>query len=472
MKCFLVLLLLTSQFAVTFVEAATLPETTILQAETEFLRAQLARLTAERDLQSAIAAPETARLVAIDEARDQRRLDTLNAVSGLSASVPAGTHTISGDGVATPKGMELIFQNLENGLKTLRNTLCNEVGGKVIIFVDTIPPTNPGLDLALYSKLMDDLLTDAAIATGGTAMPEGVGTAAIITALPGILKAVSGFFRADHTEKVSASGVNSGTAISSLIPKLLAGKDGAGKEGVPTGIYLNLESFAFANMDKLDDISIVDKIKRVKTADAILAEMTDKLDLTPLEKAVAAAAAALEDVTTARKNLEFQRDLLVELAKVSPQQAQAYESKIKDLGDQILSIQADIRAKKQGLDTAKTTLAKAGEPRQKMTAVRERIAKLMTALSSTDGSPPLFVRLIRDQRLVDLKKSKNTVRFLTLNVAASPNSTITRKTFFSQKMFGSSFLALEYRIADETSKLVTAGVFTLPVSLERIRLEN
>lgn len=428
-------------------------DTAALKAELDNLKAQYDVLKAKNDLATLQlnASPADAKAKAEKDARDKVTVDTINAISGLAGKLPAGSYTTTADGVATPKGMELAFANLSAAAKGFWAVKAHkDIAAHTLVFVDAIPSApRASLEKKLYDKLLADVERDGnAILKPGASAEIAPIVPVLITALPGILNAVGGFFRVDYSEKTFDAKLGAATAISSAIGQL-------GDQRLPA-IYLSLESFAFADGVDFAQSPLVQAIERVKTIDQQLEAKAKAVNTQAQEKAVALAAADLDETKAKLAELGSRRDLLGELAKISPKDAQPYLDKVEQLGIEIAKLERTKTEQSQALDAAKTALANASAPRTRISGVRDRIAKLFAALTSTDGTPPLFVRLMRDEALAE--GAAKDVRLIALSVASSIQGTVTKKRFWGQTTYGSSLVALEYRVADGTGKLLSAGV--------------
>jgi hypothetical protein len=435
-------------------DASTLAaDTQLLIAEKTYLEAKVAKLKAEESLQTQLDAASTAQKAldkADQDAKDQAQLDTLKAIGDLAAKMPTGSYTASADSVATPKAMELAFLNLEEATGKLHGEIFKECAGKTVVFVDAIPGPKASFELLFYNSLITQIDNDAEELDVLSTQIESLPAAAIISALPSIVSAVSGFFRVDHTEKVFDAKFTGATAITSLIGRLATDKSHP--------VYFGLENYAFANLPPLEKTPLGLKVIALSELDTKLAAKAEGIDTTALDKAVTD---ATNDVATTKAEialLKGRTELLTELAKASPQNAPAYLATITEIGNRLLVLGTKLIEQNTKLADAKATVAPFKAEKEKIGALRERIAKLFTDLRSTEGSPPLFVRLIRDQQLKDMTSQPGKVSFVQLSVAASPQGTITRKSFWGQSSLASSLVALEYRVADGSFQITAAGI--------------
>jgi flagellin-like hook-associated protein FlgL len=438
-------------------------DTAALRAELDNLKAQYDVLKLKNDLATLQATPTPAEIKAKAEqdADDKARVDAINALAALSGKLPAGNYTASADGVATPLGLQLAFGSLTTAAKELGGVLAQQnVGGKKLVFVDAIP-TSPRVTLekTLYDKLLADVEKDGTALleppSSGGAVAESLALAPVlITALPSILNAVGGFFRVDVTEKTFDAKLGAGTAISTVVSQLPTPR--------PSAIYFSLESCVFAEGIDFAKSDLVQAIERVKKIDGNL-EAKAKLEsrrIAAEEKRVADATVAQTATKAKVEKYEGRIALLEEMAKDSavtaPDTAARYLKEIEKIGEEMAQAEATLAAQTLALEAAKTALTAASAPRAKINAVRDRIAKLFTALSSTEGTPPLFVRLMRDEAFA--KQTGDDLRLVALSVASSVQGTVTKKRFWGQTNFGSSLVVLEYRVADGSGKLLTAGI--------------
>lgn len=431
-------------------------DTAALIAERTYLEAKLAKLQAEEKLQAQIDSTATAQKAAdkaAKDARDQAQRDTLKAIGELAGKMPAGTYTSTADGVATPKAMELAFRNLDLATVALHQRISAQatgISGKTVIFVDAIPGPKVSFELLFYNNLIGQIEKDAEALGVLATQTQSVGAAAVISALPSIVSAVGGFFRVDDTERVFDAKFTDSMAVTSLIGKL--------KPEPPAPVYLGLEAFAFANVPAIEKTPLAVKIIALGDLDASLAAKAKGIDTKIQEKAVAAATNVVAATKARVAMLESRSQLLTELAAASPRDAPAYYARIKEIGEEVLALGTKLAEQNIGLADAKAALAPKEAEKSKIGGVRDRIAKLFTDLRSTEGNPPLFVRLIRDEQLKGLTTAADTIRFVQLRVAASPQGTITKKSFWGQSSKASSLVALEYRIADGNSRITAAGI--------------
>jgi hypothetical protein len=427
-------------------------DTTALLANKAYFDAKLGALQAEEKVQAQLDSAATAQKAAdkaAQDAKEKAQLDTLKAIGDLAAKMPTGSYTSSDGGVATPKSMELAFRNLDQASAALYLKLAPAVSGKTLVFVDAIPGPKASFELLFYHNLMKQIGKDAA-ALGVTVGQAEIAAAAIIPAIPAIVSAVSGFFKVDYTEKVFDAKLSNGMAVTSLIEKLQPNVSGA--------VYLGLEAFAFGKVTSLEATDLFDKLATVGEIDAKLAIEIENADTRKLEKDFAEATNAVAGTKAEITLLETRNELLDVLAKASPQNAPAYTAESKDLVARLVTLNSTLVTQNTTLADAKAALAVPKAKKEKQVALRERIAKLFTDLRSTEGSPPLFVRLIRDEQLKKPGAEAENIRFVTLSVAASPQGTITKKSFWGQSTKASALVALEYRVADGNSKIVAAGI--------------
>lgn len=473
------------------------PEEAAVRAATALLNARTAQLQAERTLQATIDAPAEARRAAdqaaeaaqiaaekeAKEKRDQRRLDTITAISDLSSKVGQGTYAATQDGVATPKAMELAFSQLDNATAQLRSVLADKLDGKIVIFVDAIPGPSGGYELKMYQKIISDLSAKAGAIIDKGPKPQ-VAAAALIPLIPGILNAISGFFRSDYTEKVFDSKLSSATAASALMGKLITSPTppstnqatgnaaAANKATVAAGVFLSVEAYSLANANLLS-LQIVQSIGVLQQRDEELAAIEKTFPPAKDEEAaVVRASASLEETTTKIKNLQYRRDFLAEYAKAGGGNASATDQLIAEINNQITALQTGVPALKQAVENAKTALTEKTKEKDNITQLREQIGKILTALKNTEGTPPLFVRLVRDAFLASTADTKELIRYVSLSVASSPQGVLSKKNVFGTTAYGSSFLALEYRVAAGDLQILAAGVCTPATRLERLRFEE
>lgn len=434
-------------------------DTQLLKDETAYLQARLAKLKAEAELQTQVDSAATA----AKAEKDQARRDTLKALDDLAAKMPAGAYTATADGVATPKAMELAFRNLESATDRLYGKISSDLAGKTVVLVESIPDTKPGFELFFYQNLIAEIERESGIkikhddthTTQGTketwdANKEMfVPAAAAISALPSIVNVIGGLFRADYTERVFEAKLSSGQAVSVLLGRLQSG---------PAAVHLGLESYAFARLGSLAEAPIAVKIGSLRALDERLEAEAKDINTKPEEKSVVDATNAVAATKAKAAQLEHHRDLLAELVLAAPQTAGEYEPRIRQLGQDMLACGTALAEQNAALAAAKATLAQKSVRKNKITEVRDRIAKLFTDLRSQEGTPPLFARLVRDELLQTMTADPDDVRFVSLNLAASPQGTVTKKTFWGQSAKASSLVALEYRIADGRSKITAAGI--------------
>lgn len=429
-------------------------DTAALLAEKAYLEAKVAKLKAEENLQTQLDAASTAQKAldqADQDAKDKAQLDTLKAIGDLAAKMPTGSYTATTDGVATPKAMQLAFASLGHATTDLQAKIGSRLEGKKVVFVDAIPGPKASFELLFYEHLMSELGKDAGAVT--KTLPtqiQSVGAAAVISALPSIVSAVSGFFKVDVTEKVFDAKLTGGMAVTSLTGRLAGTKD--------TAVYFSPEAFAFSELADLASTQLGASIATLSEQDAALAARAEAIDTSAQEKAVTQATNDLAATKAEVALLKGRNDLLNELAKASPQNAPAYLASIKENGDRLLLLGGRLAEQNAKLAAAEAALAPDKAAKEKIAGVRARIAKLFADLRSTDGTPPLFVRLVRDRLLRDMTAAPDEVRYVQLSVAAAPQGAITRKSFWGQSAKASSLVALEYRVADGSSKIIAAGI--------------
>lgn len=484
--------------------------TASLKAQTEYLNAQAALIKAQDSVEQQKSSAEEAKKAK----KDEDRLAIIEAASGIVEKLPTGKLSVSGNGVASPRSTALAFDNLELATADILTKITGEVGGQIIIFSDSTTIPISGNEHVVYDGVIRDLGKEAKSLGLSYVEPQSalLAAAAIPVALDFLLKVTA----VDTTESVFDGKLTDSSAAAVLAGKLIPiaghygkhifatspesrkedgrshrndtnstalpptapqepdvrpsdsqdGQEGLAEDQAPlaspviespvAAVFASREAFAAHLFDPKNSV-FINKLVKLTEIDEEISKLLDTAPSPREEKEVATLTTEADDMKTALDEVERKRDLLSDLTKLSESSAALYLAGFEQASDEYLRRESALRSKKAELARAKQALTKATETVTRLKKLQENIRKLIATFRSTDGSPPLIVRVIRDEQLW-AAQNKGNLRIITLKVVASPQSLISRKSALSEKHTHSSLVALQYSVSDASSRLKASGV--------------
>lgn len=467
----------------------------LLTAQTALVAAQKANLAAQAELDAQKRAAATAER----DARDKALVDAVNTLAGAASKLPSGAQTVADDFKATPASTRLSMDALQATCAEAARVVGPALSGKTVVFVDSIPGP---VDTYAYQYFLLDAadraaaiarLAKAAAERGG---PDRVGlsepvlnrlgvtelvttkmalgpVAELVTALPGAIGTLLGFFRADTAEHAGTAANSAGTANA-----LFA------REAGLTSVYPSVDAAAYARFEGIDSLKTVKTARRLVALDAALGEAIEEIGahLRRPQANLAAFKAEAAEVASASTSLQAKlTEVNVALGRETDSAAKARLTGQKGM------LEGQLAANKVQAETVQKRVAEAQEIVDAVTAWQTKFTQQRTALESfvsglgtadTNGVPKL-VALIKAELLesacfpghtgtIASRADASALRLVSLKIVQQPQSTVQKTYAFQKRYYANALVSIEYRVAAPDGRILAEGVVTRSSS-ERLR---